>query len=424
MNLLSRKGAVVSASLAAILTAAGAGATTMAASADSTPLKVTLGQQSDGSATWDAAGNPVLTVGSDTPNTSAYATITPASSEVPASEPTFTTDHYNAGSPRWYMLLSNGAGLFSNQSGEGSGWEYNTGSGWQGYGDTYAQAVTAAEERDSTVTVSKVQIVADGDQAPGTSDTVTNVSYDGQTIGGGTVTFGTEATQHATKGTAYSLADQATTTSSDPNLTYAASGLPSGLQIDNTGTISGTPTESGQFAVTVHATDVYGDGSNYQHFVMDVASGVTYTQTVSARGPVKNANSGLCMDVPGGNYAAGTGLQQWACGAVYGGIKGADQNFQIVTLNGSDGSVKAYLEAIGPKGQVFYVSSANGGQLTLTTAKADMLKRGAYYTFPDDTRSTTDRPIVAAVDGASKTNGAKVIGWPKNTATYEQWTNP
>jgi hypothetical protein len=107
--------------------------------------------------------------------------------------------------------------------------------------------------------------------------------------------------------------------------------------------------------VTVSATDVYGTKA-YQHFVLDVSSGVTYTQTVSARGEISNELSGKCMDVANGLFGRGELVQQYTCGASYNGVKGADQQFQIVTIKGSDGSTKGYLEAISPSGQVFYVT--------------------------------------------------------------------
>lgn len=180
--------------------------------------------------------------------------------------------------------------------------------------------------------------------------------------------------------------------------------------------------ESGQVAVTVAASDVYGTKA-YQHFVLDVSSGVTYTTTVSAQGPISNKLSGKCMDVAGGDFAPGGLIQQWTCGASYNGVKGADQRFQIVTIKGSDNSVKGYLEAISPSGQVFYVtptSGAKNAQLQLTTSRTaadDMLKSGPYYTFPNT-------GLVADDAGRSKLNGAKVIDYQQNNGTNQQWSMP
>ena len=388
------------------------------------PLKVTLGTQvqGDGStAAWNASGDPVLTPSStpaDAGTTGAYATLTPASNEVPATEPTFTTDHYTAGSPRWFIQLSNGHSLWgyppnSGLNGSDFAWAVDNGNSYTSYSD----AVKAAEAGTTGTTVKSVQIVADGDQ-PGVVDTITNVSYDGQVLGAGTVTLATEPTQHAVKGHPYSLNDAAAVTSSDPNLTYVAYGLPAGVTIGNDGMISGTPTESGQFAVSITATDAYGD-HGYQRYVMDVSSGVTYTTMLSARGEIKNVHSGKCLDVRNGNFAAGGVLQQWSCGAA----GGANQQFQIVTIKGSDGSMRGYLEAIAPSGQVFYVSSTPGAanaQLDLSTARGaadDMLKSGSYYTFPQT-------GLVSDVKGASTANGAEVIGYAKDGGTNQQWSMP
>ena len=56
----------------------------------------------------------------------------------------------------------------------------------------------------------------------------------------------------AVQGSAYSVALEATGT---PAITWTAEGLPTGLSISTTGTISGTPTESGTFPVKVSAAN-------------------------------------------------------------------------------------------------------------------------------------------------------------------------
>ena len=102
----TRGAAVVGA--AAVVGVIGIGAPAGAATA---PLSVTFGTQvqNDGSsAAWSPAGNPVLTLGSDAATTGAYITFNNAPAEVPTTGPTFTTDNYAAGSPRWVITLSNG----------------------------------------------------------------------------------------------------------------------------------------------------------------------------------------------------------------------------------------------------------------------------------------------------------------------------
>ncbi|MGW3423378.1 M4 family metallopeptidase [Streptomyces phaeochromogenes] len=87
------------------------------------------------------------------------------------------------------------------------------------------------------------------------------------------VTVTNPGSQSSTVGTAVSLAITASSTNSG-TLTYAASGLPTGLSISSsTGTISGTPTTAGTYSSTVTVTDSTG------------ATGTaSFTWTVSASG--------------------------------------------------------------------------------------------------------------------------------------------
>src|SRR2546421_2034253 len=74
--------------------------------------------------------------------------------------------------------------------------------------------------------------------------------------GGNTVTVTNPGNRTGTVGTATSLQIQASDSSPGATLTYAASGLPTGLSINSsTGLISGTPSAAGTFAVTVTVTD-------------------------------------------------------------------------------------------------------------------------------------------------------------------------
>ncbi|MER6961296.1 MULTISPECIES: M4 family metallopeptidase [unclassified Streptomyces] len=71
------------------------------------------------------------------------------------------------------------------------------------------------------------------------------------------VTVTNPGSQSATVGTAVSLQISASSTNSG-TLTYAASGLPTGLSISSTGLISGTPTTAGSYSTTVTVTDSTG----------------------------------------------------------------------------------------------------------------------------------------------------------------------
>lgn len=398
------------------------------AHAAGTPLQVTLGTQVQGdgsSATWSGTGDPVLTVGTGTSTTGAYITLNNIGIDVPSTEPTFTTDNYAAGSPRWVIQLSNGHSLWgyppnSNLNGSDFAWAVDNGSTYTSYSD----AVTAAEGGSTGVTVKLAQIIADGDQAPGTADTITNVSYDGRTIGAGTVTVLAPATQNATVGAAYSLQVQGSTTSSDPNLTYSSSVLPAGLTLDSsTGLISGTPTEAGQFAVTVSAEDAYGDKSADENFVLDVASNTVVTTVQAGPGYIKNAGTGLCLDVTNGVWAVGTGLQEYTCGASWGGVKGANQQLELRgTL--ANGQTTGHLEAIQPNGTVWYVvsSGTSGSALELSATPATVVKVGPYYYFPQQTGSNGN--LVMDVKGGLHANNTPVIVYGYHAGVTQQWSLP
>ncbi|MGW0945578.1 M4 family metallopeptidase [Streptomyces sp. NPDC002623] len=71
------------------------------------------------------------------------------------------------------------------------------------------------------------------------------------------VTVTNPGSQSTTVGTAVSLQISASSTNSG-TLTYAASGLPTGLSISSTGLISGTPTTAGSYSTTVTVTDSTG----------------------------------------------------------------------------------------------------------------------------------------------------------------------
>jgi hypothetical protein len=125
----------------------------------------------------NAAGTLSLTVGSPSASTYAQAVVDlPAGSVLSHFAPEFVTDNYNAGSPRWVIELANGKNLFGYPAQEGGQWEES----WSGAPHLYTsynQAVTDAGGYGQVV--KSAFIVADGDQAPGTTDTISHVSYGG-----------------------------------------------------------------------------------------------------------------------------------------------------------------------------------------------------------------------------------------------------
>jgi hypothetical protein len=143
------------------------------ASAATTPLSVTLSASSDGaSATWNAEGNPVLTLGADSSSTYAQVAVNLNASTgdtAPSTPPSFSTDNYSAGSPRWVIELANGNWItgYPEQLGAGATADF-TGNNWaaenQGTYTTYQKALAAANDALGNVEVTSAYIVADGDQ--------------------------------------------------------------------------------------------------------------------------------------------------------------------------------------------------------------------------------------------------------------------
>lgn len=151
----------------------------LAASAAASPSpNISFGASNDGaSAGWSQGkGSAIdLTLGS---SGGSFAEITlhhvgGVVSELTA--PSFSTDNYSAGSPRYFITLSDGHSLwgYPGASGLNAGdmaWAIDN-------GNTYLSwdQVQASAESDATVTGAFV--VADADQAPGTVDAITGLSF-------------------------------------------------------------------------------------------------------------------------------------------------------------------------------------------------------------------------------------------------------
>jgi hypothetical protein len=104
--------------------------------------------------------------------------------------------------------------------------------------------------------------------------------------GGNTVTVTNPGNQSGTVGTAASLQVSATDSASGQTLAYSATGLPAGLSISSSGLISGTPTTTGTYSVTVTATDTTGaHGSAAFTWTIASAGGcTTHTQLLGNPG--------------------------------------------------------------------------------------------------------------------------------------------
>jgi len=151
----------------------------------STSLTVTLSASTgDGaSATCSTSGTIVLTTGSDVSNTYAEADVNGVDgTALSPTEPSFVTDSYNSGSPRWVIELSNGNSLWgyppnAGLNGSDFAWAVNNGNTYT----SFATAYTAADAGAAGVTISDAFIVEDGDQ-PSTTDTISGATFDGQPL--------------------------------------------------------------------------------------------------------------------------------------------------------------------------------------------------------------------------------------------------
>jgi hypothetical protein len=308
-----------------------------------TSLSVTLSAAgTNASAVWNSAGDPVLTVGTPTTTTNARMQVNNPPSAAPAAAPTLASDNYHSGSPRWYIQFANGDALFGYPAGAGLG-----SSNWQVIPaasgpchtlthtpqfDTYLHSLAFIQSAGCGGNVTGAGIVADGGQTTGTSDTITQISYDGETLASGpdVVTVTSPGSQSSTVSAAIStLSIKASSSKGDGIASYAASGLPAGLSIDaSTGAITGTPTGVGNYAVTVTVADNGGTkGTATFAWLISNGGGPTATYT----GAIRLYKMGLCLDdrfnssTPGNAFA-----QVWRCNGL------PNQKWQVM----SDGTIR------------------------------------------------------------------------------------
>ena len=154
---------------------------TLATSASASPrTHVSFSASNDrASAGWShGKGSPIdLTIGT---SQASFAEITfhhlAATTVGSTSEPTFSTTNYNAGSPRWYLTLSDGNTLWgyppkAGLNGSDFAWAVNNGNTYQSW------STIQAEEGGATVTGAFV--IADADQSAGTTDVITGLTFNG-----------------------------------------------------------------------------------------------------------------------------------------------------------------------------------------------------------------------------------------------------
>lgn len=189
---------------------------------------------------------------------------------VPQTPPSFTVDNYSNGNPRWIIQLSGASTLYgypaqaggtANASFTGAQWTVGTGTTYM----TYQQAVAKAEP-GGTAHVTGVML-DDAGKGHATSETLTNVQYDGETPVPGTVSVSPVAAQTLGAGAAApSVQVKGSTTIRPSNVGYSDNGtLPPGLTIDPaTGVISGTPTSTGTSTATITVSNSVGETATTQ----------------------------------------------------------------------------------------------------------------------------------------------------------------
>jgi serine protease len=160
------------------------------------------------------------------------------------------------------------------------------------------------------------------------------------TVNGDTVTVTNPGNQGTNVGTAVSLQIHATDSASGQTLTYSASGLPTGLSINgSTGLISGTPTATNAYSVTVKATDTTGaSGSASFTWTITVASACTSKQLLGNPGfetgsaSPWSATAGVINPNGAGERAHSGSWYAWLDGY---GVPHTDTLAQPVTISGS-----------------------------------------------------------------------------------------
>jgi hypothetical protein len=178
--------------VAGLSLAAGAAAAAPAPAHTSTLPAVVSASGTGASAVWAGHDTVKLTVGTPSTTTFAQIMLKPAPKNAPATPPSFTTDNYTAGSPRWVITFSDGCYIFGYpaQIGGNATTSFN-GNQWSVQGNSnchpggadvsYATALNDVSPAGSA-TVTGAYIVADGDQLPGTTDTVSALQYGGEQL--------------------------------------------------------------------------------------------------------------------------------------------------------------------------------------------------------------------------------------------------
>ena len=152
------------------------------------PAGFALFEADGGTASWTNKATADLNLPTGTPSGGAAGIeVLKPGTNLPTTAPTFKTNAYNAGSPRWVIFFTNGGYVFGYPSGSDSTGHspYNTTTRWQI--NTSGTPVAGTNHPWSAVTshftgkhVTLAFIVMDTDQTPPSTSTITTVTYGGQ----------------------------------------------------------------------------------------------------------------------------------------------------------------------------------------------------------------------------------------------------
>ncbi|GAA5189656.1 ExeM/NucH family extracellular endonuclease [Rugosimonospora acidiphila] len=212
-----------------------------------------------------------------------------------------------------------------------------------------------------------------------------DAASDGGT-GTGTVSVTNPGTQTATSGTAIAALALSASGGTAP-YTWTATGLPAGLTISSTGTVSGTPTAAGSSSVTVTATDSTGaSGSATFSFQVAGAPG-----TVVPIASIQGTNTDTSP------YSGQTVTTDGVVVAAYptGGFSG----FYLET--GGAGGTEAADKTPGASDAVFVFGSQSVGQVTVgesveVTGEVSEFQGETEIEFPTVSKLATALPAVVA----------------------------
>jgi Ricin-type beta-trefoil lectin domain-like/Putative Ig domain len=230
----------------------------------------------------------------------------------------------------------------------------------------------------------------------GSAPTITSVTA-------GTVPAGTAS---GTVGTIFSY----TITATGSPTSYNATGLPSGLSANTgNGVISGTPTASGTFSVTLSAINATATGQA----TLTVTIAPSVVTVANGTYKIINRNSGQALDVVGSNNANGAAIDQWP----YSGAN--NQRWTVTNLGGGKYKIIGVasgrsLDISGGYGNL-EIWDYNGGvnQQWIFAATSG----GYYYITSGDLGSQ----FGLEVPGSSMSNGTLLDMWSINGGNNQQW---